>query len=288
MTPAFQHAADLVSEGDKDRFLATLFAPAEARPGLLALYAYHLELARVRDTVREPLPGEIRLQWWRDALNGTAAGEATGNPIADALLETISCYNLPVEPLVAMSEAWIFDLYDDPMPSLNDLEGYAGETRGALVQLAAIVLADGADPNSAAAAGHAGAAQTIAAVLASLPLHAARNQLYLPADVLKRHAVDAADVLARRDTPALRSAIGEMREHASHHLEKMEQLLLEAAPAARVAFLPAFLATRTLRATQSRRYRPFETDILPAQWLRQLDLWRAARRLRRSRDKRQG
>lgn len=265
---------------DKDRYLAALFAPEAARPALFALYAYHLELARVREAVSDPLPGEIRLQWWRDTLS---AGEdaAAGHPVADALRAVIARYRLPVEPLVAMSEAWIFDLYEDPMPTLNDLEGFAGETRGALIRLASIVLAGGEDPGSAAAAGHAGVAQTIAAVIAVLPRHAARGQIYLPADVLARHGACADDILAGRATPALRAAIAELTEHAAFHLERTAGHLANVRPQARAAFLPAFLAKGTLAATGRRDYDPFRTDVVPSQLWRQYWLWRTARCLRR-------
>ena len=80
MHPAY--CADLVRNTDKDRFLASLFAPAERREALHALYAFDIEVARVRDLAREPMPGEIRLQWWSDVLSGTRAGEAAANPVA--------------------------------------------------------------------------------------------------------------------------------------------------------------------------------------------------------------
>ena len=66
MPDAFDHCEGLVREGDKDRFLATLFAPQKYRRPLHALYAFNLEIAKVRETAREPMPGEVRLQWWRD------------------------------------------------------------------------------------------------------------------------------------------------------------------------------------------------------------------------------
>lgn len=61
-------------EHDVDRYLASLLSPPEKRRALVALYAYHAELARVRDSVREPLPGEMRLQYWRDLLVGSEHG----------------------------------------------------------------------------------------------------------------------------------------------------------------------------------------------------------------------
>ena len=94
----FEHCAALVREADRDRYLATLFAPAEHRDALFALYAFNVEIARVRDLAREPMPGEIRLQWWREALSGERAGEAAAHPVAAALRETLARYGSGQRP----------------------------------------------------------------------------------------------------------------------------------------------------------------------------------------------
>ena len=60
---------------DRDRFQTALFAPAERREALFALYAFNYEIARVREAVREPMLGQIRLQWWREAIAAAYAGE---------------------------------------------------------------------------------------------------------------------------------------------------------------------------------------------------------------------
>src|SRR4029453_13461860 len=80
----FAHCEALVREADPDRYWASLFSPAEKRPHLCALYAFNFEIARVRESVREALVGEIRLQWWRDALQGEARGDVRANPTGAA------------------------------------------------------------------------------------------------------------------------------------------------------------------------------------------------------------
>src|SRR5215831_19686705 len=105
MRENYLHCERLVRGQDYDRYIAALFAPAEHRDALLALYAFSVEIARVRDAAREALPGEIRLQWWRDALAGQARGEADANPIAAALLDTVAHCALPVEPLLGLIDA---------------------------------------------------------------------------------------------------------------------------------------------------------------------------------------
>src|ERR1700749_1247319 len=124
MQDDFAYCAELVRTADHDRFLCALFAPAELRPWLHALYAFNIEIVRVRDVAREPLPGEIRLQWWSDVLNGERGGEGNANPVASTLLATIARHRLATVKLSALIEAHRFDLYDEPMARLADLEAY--------------------------------------------------------------------------------------------------------------------------------------------------------------------
>ncbi|TIW66499.1 MAG: phytoene/squalene synthase family protein, partial [Mesorhizobium sp.] len=166
---------DAVRASDHDRYLSALYAPADKRDALFSLYAFNAEIASVRDRIHEPLPGEVRLQWWRDVIAAENDAE-TGHPIADALRATISANRLPKTAFDNMLEARIFDLYDDPMPSRTDLEGYCGETAAALIQLAAMMLDPQEAPRFADLAGRAGCAQAITGLLLLLPLYRRRGQ----------------------------------------------------------------------------------------------------------------
>ncbi len=272
------HCLDLVRRFDADRYLAALFAPDAARPALLALAAFEIEIVRVRETVREVLPGEIRLQWWRDTLE---QHQPSGHPVADALLAAIDRFSLPVPALISLIDAHTFDLYDDPMPDLNELEGYAGETAGALIQLGAIALSGGRDPGTGTAAGHAGAAMTLTRVLQSLPQATARGQLFLPGDVLSRHNADPAEVRAGRSSPELKAALAEMIAHARHHLDRVGDIGRSLPPAAVPAFLPLAglspLLARLERGGGDPLHTIAEMPALPRLWR----MWRFAARGRR-------
>ena len=276
MVDDFDYCETLVREADKDRFVATLFAPAPRRRALHALYAFHVELARVRELAREPMPGEIRLQWWRDVLSGLRTGEA--GPVASVLTATIVRYRLPVDVLAEMIEARSFDLYDDPMGSLAELEAYAEKTSSALMRLAAQVLSEGNDPGLDDATRHAGIAHAIAGLLVAFPIHAARRQLYLPLDVMQRHGARPEDVFAAVATPQLKAVLAELRETARSHLS---QIPIAGIPAALMAaFLPAALVAPMLKRLEQNAGDPFSPRPLP-QWRRQWLLWRAARDPRR-------
>ncbi len=275
---AFDHCAALVRAEDPDRYFAALFAPPAARRGLNALHAFNLELARIRDVIRDPMAGEIRLQWWHDALAGQGRGDVAANPVMAALAATIETARLPLAPLLALIEARRFDLYDDPMPTMGDLEGHAGETASALIRLGTLVLAAGRDPGFAAAAGHAGVAVALTRLMRALPWHARRGQLYLPLDVLSRHGITREDVVAGQDSPALRAALPELRVQARRHIGEAKAALAGAPVAIAPAFLPLALCEPYLRLMERADYQPFVTRIERPAWRTILTLWRAARR----------
>jgi phytoene synthase len=280
MQDAFAHCEALLRVADKDRFLTTLFAPAEHRNALIALYAFNVEIARVREVVREALAGEIRLQWWSDVLGGVGRGEVTAHPVAAALLASMARYRLSPEPFKALIAARRFDLYDEPMATLADLEAYADGASASLIALAAEILAAGSEPDIGALSHHAGFAHALAGLLAAFPIHAARGQLFVPLELLARHGVGRLDVKGAPATQQLRAALAELRLRARHHLGAARQLLATAAPAVVPALLPVALAPPTLASMERRGYDPF-VPVAIAPWRRQLIIWRAARQPRR-------
>jgi phytoene synthase len=271
----YKHCADLVRERDPDRYLCDLFAPEPGRRHLFALHAFNAEVARIRDVISEPMPGEIRLQWWRDAL---VSGEGAGHPVATALNATIKEASLPLSAFDNLLKARVFDLYDDPMPDLNDLEGYAGETSSVLMQLGAMVLAGGRDTAVADIAGHGGVAYALCGLMLSLPRAASRGQMFLPADLMAAHGVVAADIFAGREKPALASLLAELRAVTRRHLAAVASQAKSVPPELLPAFLPVALVEPRLRLMERPDYRPLSQirDIAP--WRRQWILWRAARR----------
>jgi 15-cis-phytoene synthase len=276
-THAFAHCQALVRAADKDRYLATLFAPAEHRGALFALYAFNIEIARVREVVREPLAGEIRLQWWSDVVAGQGVGDARGHPVAAALLATMERYRLPAELPAGMIAARRFDLYNDAMKTLAGLDDYGRKTSSALIELAACLFDHGGNPALAQLARHAGAAYAFAALLKAFPVHATRGQLYVPIELLDRHHVSREDVAARRASPGLRAAFAELRLIAREHLGEAERLSRDVPESSWPAFLPAALVKPLLDRMEAQASDPFK-PVEIAQWQRQWRLWRAARR----------
>jgi 15-cis-phytoene synthase len=271
MQDAFAYCAELVRTNDRDRYLATLFAPEESRGALYALYAFNSEVARVREVAREPLPGEIRLQWWSDVLHGERSGEASANPVASALLVAIGQHRIASAKLIDLIDARRFDLYDEPMAGIADLEAYARQTSSVLFALAAQILSGSA---AEAAAEPAGIAYAIVGLLRALPLYAARRQVFIPMEILDRHGVRSEELFARRTGPRIDAALAELRNLAGQHLDAASERMAELPRAALPAFLPLALVRPWLvRLEHSDAFAPVEI----APWRRQWLIWRAAR-----------
>ena len=269
------HCQTLSRDADRDRYLSALFAAPEARRGLFALYAFNVEIARVRDIVSDPLPGEIRLQWWRDAIEGSGHGDADQHPVLAELRWAIERYKLPVSAFTGLIDARIFDLYEDPMPTLADLEGYAGETSSALIQLASIILANGEDPATAEISGHAGVAYAMTGLMRALPLHASRRQVFLPKDILDRHGVSTESIFRGETTAELKAALVDLRGIAMDHLVKTRSMIGDLRPELVPAFLPVSLVEPLLGLLGKKGHDPLrdiaELSPLRRQWL----LWRS-------------
>ena len=274
---AARHCLELVRAADKDRFLAGLFAPQDGRRRLYGLYAFNIELARVREAVSEPQLGEIRLEWWLEVIAGIYGGEVPDHPVARELARAIEFGDLPQSTFTDMIAARRGDLYDDPVPTLGDLEGYLGETGSALIQLAALVLAGRQAASAATAAGYAGVAFGLTGLLRSLPLHRARGQCYLPGDVLARHALTPAHVLAGRFDGAMSKVIAELADHARTRLGEARGHGGDIPAAALPAFLPAGLVDLYLKRLLRAGFNPLTGVADVAQVVRQWRLWRKAR-----------
>jgi phytoene synthase len=267
--------ADLVRAHDFARYASTLFLTQVQRRALLSVYAFNVEISRVREQVSQPLPGEMRLQWWTDTLEGAGHGGVEGNPVAAELLQTIGEYRLPIEPLSRLIEEHQFDLYNDPMPSMAALEGYVTETSAALFSLGARVAAPPSEATDHLAR-HAGLAQGIAQVIAALPLDAARRQLFLPLQLLQQHGSGMEEVYSGKQTPGARAAIDQLVGDARKHLRTAFDLLIHVPPQARPVFLPLALVHRDLTRMSRADFDPFVPQ--PTSRLRTLwTLWRASR-----------
>jgi 15-cis-phytoene synthase len=230
----------VAKSGDRDRSLAALFAPREARADLFALIALNVELARIAEIVTEPGLGMIRLQWWREAIDRAERGEATGHPVAGAIGAALRQQKLSRPRVEALIDARSFDIETKVMPDWASLEAYLAATAGGVFALGAECL--GAPGSSLEpAAFQAGLAYGLTGLMRALPVHAASGRVYLPADALLRHGTSPEAVLAGNSSDGLLAVLAERRLKAKQALAEANRLIAGLDTNARAAFRPLCL-----------------------------------------------
>ena len=226
----------LVRRNDPDRFLTALFAPVEHRETLLVLYAFNHELARARAVVSEPMLALIRLQWWREVVEGARRRHEVAGPLGaaldageldrDDLTAMVDAPEVEAEPAISTLAIW----RDYLMGSAGNLAVAAGRLLGA--------------PSPDRLRGP-GAAYGAAGLLRDMPGLAARQRCLLPADVLAGHGVSIEAAIAAPCAAPVLSAMGDLAREAQGWVGQAEGKHLPRR--VRAAELPAVLARRDLR-----------------------------------------
>jgi NADH dehydrogenase [ubiquinone] 1 alpha subcomplex assembly factor 6 len=266
--------ASLVRRHDRDRFQTALFAPAERREALFALYAFNFEIARVRERVGEPALGRIRLQWWRETIAAAFAGRPPErHEVAAPLFAAIRAYGLGRGHFERLIDAREQDLEDAPPASLAALEAYAEGSSAPLVQLALEVL--GVREDAALAVGRrVGIGYALAGLIRAMPFRARVGRPLIPADIARESGLDERDWRALRTTPAVRAATAALARAAAHHLAVARAARAAVPRRALPALLPAIIATRALGRLARAQYEPFDPRLVMPD---ALQIWRLAR-----------
>ena len=230
----------IAKSGDPDRSLAASFAPREARADLFALIAFNVELARIAEIVTEPGLGAIRLQWWREAIDRAAKGEATGHHVADAIGAAIRKGKLSRTRVAALIDARSFDVETKIMPDWASLEAYLAATAGGVFAFGGERLGS-RGPSLEPAAFQAGLAYGLTGLMRALPVHAVSGRVYLPADALIRHGTSPEAVLAGKSSDGLLAVLAELRGKARQALSEANRHVAQLDTNARAAFRPLCL-----------------------------------------------
>lgn len=225
--------AEAVRRADPDRYFASLFAPAAARPYLHALYAFNHEVAHVAESVREPMLGRIRLEWWRETAEGAAKANPRPHDVAQGLAALFVETQSKLADLEAIIAARQFDSAHEYFPDFAALENYIDATGGAVMRLAAKIL--GGDVTITR---EAGLAFGLAGLLRSLPFHKRRHKLYLPTAVLAEERITPDEFLVLENDPRIEKVMRRTMARAREHFLAAQQ---ERPAAALPAMLPAAL-----------------------------------------------
>lgn len=268
------YCGNQVRRDDPERFLATLFAPPDLRDSLWAVLAFNLEVARTRERVREPLIGQIRLQWWRDAIAEIFDGTPREHAVVAALNAAVSRHTLSRATLEGLIDARETDLATDPPATLKDLETYAGLTAGAPLALCLQVLGV-ARPETLC--------QQIAAPLAlsglmlALPFRALHGRVDLPIEFLDEAKLVPQSIIEPSARVAVASQVKRVVEHAEALARNATRAANDLPAAARPALLILSLAKRNIARLKQAGFDPFNPILGQRDRFLSARLWWAMR-----------
>ncbi|HEY3779194.1 MAG TPA: squalene/phytoene synthase family protein [Rhizomicrobium sp.] len=268
---AFAVCEATVRRNDPDRYFASLFAPAGRRPLLFALYAFNHEIARAVEIVREPMMGEIRLQWWREAVEEAESERPRAQPVTIALSSLFARAALGND-LQDLINARGVEISAAPYADLAALESHAQATAGALMRITASLLDPVMDINELAR--EAGTAYGLIGTLRALPYHAARAKTFLPADLLAGEGLAPGDALSPRHVEGVRRVVSKIADAARSRFEQARRMSLPR----RVlpAILPASLVPASVAHVMRASRDPLRDNSDVSLFRRQLILFRAA------------
>jgi phytoene synthase len=229
---------------------AAFFAPAAVRADLMALYAFDLELRRIRNLVTEPLAGHMRFAWWRDQLNRIPEGRPLDSPIGRAL--AAATQKLPLDLLQAVVDARAEDLSETPFPDPSSFDAYADRAEAGVMRIAARIC--GAGDLADAVAGPAGRLVGTIGVLRYLGLDASRRHCRIPLSLLAAHGLGPEDVFTR-DAARLAPVVAAMIARAREMVLEARRFAIPAQ--ARAAILPAVLARQYIRLHERGQFDPW-------------------------------
>jgi NADH dehydrogenase [ubiquinone] 1 alpha subcomplex assembly factor 6 len=276
MAEALSYCAAEVRRWDYDRYLAGLFAPAAARERLFALYAFNHEIAKVRETVREPMLGQIRLQWWREAIAGIYEGKIRKHPVVEALACAIGGANAAANPARAGFEALIdareFDLAGRAPASLAELEAYCAGTSSQLLWLAAEMLGARGE-GTREALRPVGIAWALTGLVRAIPFHARARRQYIPADIAAATGLTEEALFSLKPSAELHCAAAELAACAERHLASISG---RAERAARPLMLMATLARAYLHRLRRSGHEVTERPVEISPVAKIIRLWWAA------------
>ncbi|EKM49521.1 uncharacterized protein PHACADRAFT_166889 [Phanerochaete carnosa HHB-10118-sp] len=236
------YCRDFVQKRDYEAYLVSQVYPRDHRDAFYALRAFYIELSTMQESVSNSIIGNMRMQFWKDALKDFSDGRPPKHPIALALYEASGRFNLPMYHLKRMIEARDAELQTPTHLTLDSLTAHAESTSSTFLYLLLSMLNQSSSHDFSHAASHVGVAHTIATLLRALPYHASKRHMVIPAEVTARHGVSQEEVFRQGgNAKGIDDAAYEFATLANDHLITAREMFKDTAGKVPGPVKPVFL-----------------------------------------------
>ena len=269
------HCFELVRTKDHDRFLTVLFALDELKEDLCALYAFNHEIAKISETVSEPMLGEIRLQWWREVIEGIydyiddkENVSLRQHDVIEPLAKAIEDHKLPKNIFIEIIDGRTDDIYPENPKTIDDLEIYLRKTSSNITVLAGMIVGCG----EIKALEELGLAWGMLGIIRAVPYQVSLNKIFIPDDVMKQHSLSNEDVRGIKDCTELHNTIKALDQKIMDYLENLKALSKGIKKSDKSVFLLTSLIKSYRKTIKKSNYNPFKIFEAPDGFSRQLRL----------------
>ncbi|MBL4602857.1 MAG: squalene/phytoene synthase family protein [Emcibacteraceae bacterium] len=269
------YCADQVKKYDYNRFLVTLFAPADVREDLFALFSFNHEVAKIREAVSEPMLGEIRLQWWREAIEGIVENKPRNHEVVLPLGTAFHKHGLKADMFLKVIEARTADLYDENPKTLADFENYLGATSGNLTKIAAYICGE-RDEHVLSLAYDLGLVWGLIGTVRAVRYHISLRKLSFPQDLMDEYGVTKRNIMAMDEGENIKNLVQGLCISAEKYLDQIAADKKLINKKTRPIFLLMALSRSYLNMIKKADYDPFKIDEKAGMFPRQFRLFFSA------------
>ena len=269
------YSANQVKKYDYDRFLITLFAQADLREDLFALYAFNHEVAKIREAVSEPMLGEIRLQWWREAIEGIIEQKPRNHEVVLPLNDTFHKHELSSEIFIKVIDARSADIYGENPKTIEDFEEYLGATSGNLMKIAAHICGE-RDEEVLSLAYDLGLVWGLIGTMRAIRYHISLGKLSLPQDLMDEFGVTKRDIMGMESGENIKNLIQALSVSAQNHLDQIKADKKLLSKHVKPIFLLSSLSRSYLAMIKKADYDPFSINEKASMFPRQSRLFFSA------------
>ncbi|GFU50032.1 NADH dehydrogenase complex I, assembly factor 6 [Nephila pilipes] len=271
-----RYCLEAVRKYDYENYLCTLLLSEPVKSAAIAIRAFNVEIAQVRDSVSTSSIGQMRMIFWKEALDKTFAGNPPEHPITQELAKHINRVKLSKSWFQRLINSREIILNDKPFVSVKDLENYCDQAVASVFYL--ILQASGiSDMNCDHAANHIGKSQGICNFLRGIPFNASKGRLFLPLEIMSKYKISQEQLFRPEQKKNLQDGIFELSTLAHQHLQLGRKLSSDLPKQAKHVFLPAVAAEVYLNSLQQTDFDVFHpknqrrNNLLPVQlWIHKI------------------
>ncbi|KAG1852041.1 isoprenoid synthase domain-containing protein [Suillus tomentosus] len=273
------YCKDLVRKHDYEGYLTSQLYPKRFQGGYLALRAFYIELATVREAVSQTTLGQARLMFWRDAMKDIYNDKPPRHPIALAMYEATRDNHLSLYHFNRIIEAREQELHNQTHLTLESMTSHAESTSSTFLYLLLEMLKL---PSStlAHAASHLGVAQSLTTLIRALPFHASKGVMVIPAEITAKHNVNQQEIFSKgKSSHGLEDAVFELATVANDHLLTARDMFKESGgrvpPDAMPVFSAAIPVVSVLSTLESVNFNVFNPSLQIRDWRLAWQVWRS-------------